>query len=400
MSDMINNGEALMKKKIDLSGGKKHTAKRVILFYGVCLVIGALLGALSARGSIKMDIGRQEPYMWVILLVAFYVSYLVQIIIHEAGHLICGLMSGYQFVSFRIGSFTLIREAGKFKMKKYMIQGTAGQCLLMPPEKKVEEVPYRLYHLGGILANTLVTLPLLVIYWSIQLPKEVSVILMIGISIGIICIMANGIPMKISGIANDGYNLMSLERDKTARISIYQSLRINGLQSEGMRLKEMPKEWFTLPKEADLNNPLNECIKIFEGNRYMDALDFNGARQVYEEVLEKADAILPIYKIEVQSELALIEILGENRKEEVEALLTKEVKKYMRAIKKMIDKKPLEYAYALYVKKDEEEAQKVWENTMQLMHTYPSKGIIKSILELLEYIKQMQFVTIEEKKNQ
>lgn len=398
MSDMINNGEALMKKKIDSSGGKKHTAKRVILFYGVYVVIGALLGVLSERGSIKMDIGSQEPYMWVVLLVAFYVSYLVQIIIHEAGHLIFGLMSGYEFVSFRIGSFTLIREAGKFKMKKYMIQGTAGQCLLMPPEKKVEEVPYRLYHLGGILANTLVTLPLLVIYGSIQLPKEVSVILMIGISIGIICIMANGIPMKISGIANDGYNLMSLERDKTARISIYQSLRINGLQNEGMRLKEMPKEWFTLPKEADLNNPLNECIKIFEGNRYMDALDFNGARQVYEEVLEKADAILPIYKIEVQSELALIEILGENRKEEVEALLTKEVKKYMRATKKMIDKKPLEYAYALYVKKDEEEAQKVWEDTMQLMHTYPSKGIIKSILELLEYIKQMQFVTIEEKK--
>lgn len=400
MSDMINNGEALMKKKIDSSGGKKHTAKRVILFYGVCLGIGALLGVLSARGSIEMDIGSQEPYIWVILLVACYVSYLVQIIIHEAGHLICGLMSGYQFVSFRIGSFTLIREAGKFKMKKYMIQGTAGQCLLMPPEKKVEEVPYRLYHLGGILANTLATLPLIVIYGSIQLPKAVSVILIIGISIGIICIMANGIPMKISGIANDGYNLMSLRRDKIARTSIYQSLRINGLQNEGMRLKEMPKEWFTLPKEADLNNPLNECIKIFEGNRYMDALDFNGARQVYEEILEKSDAILPLYKIEVQSELALIEILGENRKEKVEVLLTKEVKKYMRAIKKMIDKKPLEYAYALYVKKDEEEAQKVWENTMQLMHTYPSKGVIKSILELLEYIKQMQFITIEEKKNQ
>lgn len=388
-----------MEKKIGADRGKKHTAKHGILFYGVCVVIGALLGVLSARGSIKMDIGSQEPYMWVVLLVGFYVGYLVQIIIHEAGHLICGLMSGYQFVSFRIGSFTLIKEAGKFKMKKYKIQGTAGQCLLMPPEKKVEEVPYRLYHLGGILANTLATLPLIVIYGSVQLPKAVSMILIIGISIGIICIMANGIPMKISGIANDGYNLMSLRRDKIARTSIYHSLRINGLQNEGMRLKEMPKEWFTLPKEADLNNPLNECIKIFEGNRYMDALDFNGAKQVYEEILEKADDILPIYKIEVQSELALIAILGENRKEEVEVLLTKEVKKYMKAIKKMIDKKPLEYAYALYVKKDKEEAQKIWEDTMKLMHTYPNKGVIKSILELLEYIKQMQSITLEEKRN-
>ena len=31
--------------------------------------------------------------------------------------------------------------------------------------------------------------------------------------IGIVCVLSNGIPMKIGGIANDGYNILSISTE-------------------------------------------------------------------------------------------------------------------------------------------------------------------------------------------
>ena len=46
-------------------------------------------------------------------LVFFLIAVSLQVVLHEAGHLVCGLASGYRFVSFRIFSFTWIRQGGK-----------------------------------------------------------------------------------------------------------------------------------------------------------------------------------------------------------------------------------------------------------------------------------------------
>ena len=50
-------------------------------------------------------------------LAFFLIAVSLQVILHEAGHLICGLVSGYRFVSFRIFSLTWIRQGGKVRMK-------------------------------------------------------------------------------------------------------------------------------------------------------------------------------------------------------------------------------------------------------------------------------------------
>lgn len=43
------------------------------------------------------------------LLTMLYAAVLLQTIVHEAGHLVCGLLSGYKFSSFRILSFTWLK---------------------------------------------------------------------------------------------------------------------------------------------------------------------------------------------------------------------------------------------------------------------------------------------------
>jgi hypothetical protein len=44
----------------------------------------------------------QDVYYPLLGLLFFFASFFVQIILHEAGHLVFGGLSGYRFVSFRI----------------------------------------------------------------------------------------------------------------------------------------------------------------------------------------------------------------------------------------------------------------------------------------------------------
>lgn len=78
-----------------------------------------------------------------------YLAIILQIIIHEAGHLIGGILTGYKFSSFRIFNFMFIKENDKLKLKKLSLAGTGGQCLMSPPEFIEGKVPYILYNLGG-----------------------------------------------------------------------------------------------------------------------------------------------------------------------------------------------------------------------------------------------------------
>ena len=74
--------------------------------------------------------------------------------IHEAGHLVFGLATGYKFLSYRIGSFTFIKEEGRIKVKRYVLPGTGGQCLMSPPPYS-SSMPYVLYNAGGAIFNFL-----------------------------------------------------------------------------------------------------------------------------------------------------------------------------------------------------------------------------------------------------
>lgn len=102
----------------------------------------------------------------ILSLVCLILAVFVQIILHEGGHLIFGLATGYRFVSFRVGSLTLIKEGGKFRFKRFSISGTGGQCLLSPPDKPYEQMPYFWYNAGGVLMNLLTGIIALILWIS------------------------------------------------------------------------------------------------------------------------------------------------------------------------------------------------------------------------------------------
>ena len=155
-----------------------------------------------------------------ILILLF--SIFLQVLLHEGGHLVCGLATDYRFVSFRIFNLTFIRKDGKLCIKRFSLAGTGGQCLLTPPERPLEDIPTTLYNLGGVLANLLTAilafLPLLTVD---GLPYLLKFFLLMLSLIGILLAGMNGIPMKMGGIGNDATTCACFSR--TARASRHWS---------------------------------------------------------------------------------------------------------------------------------------------------------------------------------
>lgn len=129
---------------------KKNYAN--IIFAIVCGIIGVFLGLFSTGFMEKASKAGNDKQMSFIELTIFiggiYLAYFLCIIIHEGGHLVMGLATGYKFLSFRIGSLVLVKTDKGLKFKKYSIAGTGGQCLLDPPDVENPENAQKEYDLA------------------------------------------------------------------------------------------------------------------------------------------------------------------------------------------------------------------------------------------------------------
>lgn len=103
------------------------------------MLIGAICGFIMVWYIDKSSADTplyQEILSLAGLFLGMYVALLFHMIVHEAGHLVFGLMTGYKFCSFRIASFMWLKENVKLKLKRLTLAGTGGQCLMTPPDMK------------------------------------------------------------------------------------------------------------------------------------------------------------------------------------------------------------------------------------------------------------------------
>lgn len=217
-----------MKRKWDWGSA----AMRAMLFLMGMALGFTVIADLNERGEQSLG-AHLFSVVW--LAMAAVLALFGQLILHEGGHLVCGLATGYRFVSFRIGSWMLQREQGKLRVRKFTLAGTGGQCLLAPPPLTDGKMPCVLYNLGGPLAN-LITALLCVLgmhfcreNWPLWVLLQLFAI--VGIGMG----LTNGIPLRGS-VHNDSANALSLGKDPAALRSLWVQLSVNAQQAESVRL--------------------------------------------------------------------------------------------------------------------------------------------------------------------
>lgn len=354
----------------------------MVLFIAIGAVFGFFLGMFVGTYA------DSPVYIFVWLVVALVLYYL-QLVFHEAGHYLFGRLTGYTFVSFRIGNYTWVKQDGKLVLKKFKIPGTGGQCLMMPPEKDENGDIYALYHMGGVIVNLIFTLLGFIVYLVCSNVNVKAFGAILAFTAGITAI-TNGIPLKIGGIANDGYNVYSLNKDKVSRRSTYIMLKVNGLLTQGVRMKEMPYEWFVLPEDADLSNSSNATVRILEGNWFFDRLQFEEAKTCYETLLDDSIKLLDVHKMELECEVLFFELINMRREEVIKELYTKKMKSYIKTMSSVsINKKRLQYAICLYERKDgwEEKLEKIYKEALKLKDTYPVKAEVEGEMEVFDFLR-------------
>ncbi|MDY4635387.1 MAG: hypothetical protein SO441_07590 [Candidatus Limivicinus sp.] len=174
----------------------------VNLLFG--LAMGCLWGVIMADYCLKLAAQISWPLVLLVALAALLclaLAFVLQIILHELGHLLFGLLSGYRFVSFRFG-FRLLAQRGQL-----------CRCVMCPPEPDQDGYfPLALYSLGGIFLNLLSGLLFLLLYF---ISGGMLLLTLFSLSAGILGLgfgLMFALPVKYS----DGYNALWLNDDDAA----------------------------------------------------------------------------------------------------------------------------------------------------------------------------------------
>ena len=345
---------------------KKKTAKMAgWITMAVCMVIGGFCGVLIVdvveSAGIDTNSGLEFMAFLVLLFVLTYLIVFLQIAIHEGGHLIFGLLSGYEFSSYRIGSLLWMKEDGKLKMKKYTLAGTGGQCLMRPPKMIDGQIPVVLYNLGGSIMNIVSAILFLVLAFVIkqEQPLLYCFSLLMGI-VGIAFALLNGIPMNMGLVNNDGKNALSLGKNKAAMRAFWIQLEMNHLLTAGgVSLKDMKKDWFKPVTEEDMQNNLTASLAVFRCNRLMEEMKFSQAAEEMEAIVNGENAVAGLHKSLLKNDMIFCELLDGCNSEKIEVLLDNDQKKFEKAMKSNPAILRTQYAYALIFEKNQEKADKI-----------------------------------------
>lgn len=318
-------------------------------------------------------------------VLSFIVSIAILIPIHEAGHLVCGVLTGYKFVSFRVFNLTFIKINGIVRVKKFSVAGTGGQCLLSPPDLPIKNIPTTWYNAGGVLANILMLLLILPLF-LLKLNLFWAEGLVIFCLTDIFLILMNGIPMKINGISNDGYNIIYLNRNLLSKRAIVLQLQSNSLIQNGMRPKDMPPKWFEWRTDIDFKNPLEVSIPLMYASRLVDEMKFDEAYSKFNELYSHKADIMQLYVNEIACELAFCAMIAKNEGK-VQELLDEKLRKYIEEYRKvMSSKQRILCAIALYLENDRTKATEIYQTLENSKERYLLQGEVKSDLAIMNWM--------------
>lgn len=367
--------------------------------YGVIIIVCFLLGSffggwilgkiMDSKPGFSAEPGEVLFILCFVMLIA-YLSVFIHIVIHESGHLICGLITGYRFSSFRIGSFMFVKENGKLCLKKYSLAGTGGQCLMIPPELKDEQMPYVLYNLGGVMANIILSVVCIILSCFFRQNKYLFVSAIICALVGLVIAFLNGCPLPIKGLdSNDGNNVKNIHKSPKALKSFWLQMKIVEEISKGKLLKEMPMDWFEMPADDELENSMVATQAVLYCNRLLDDGKYAEAGKSMDELLNRKTGMVDIHRNMLINEMIYCEIVSENRTEYIEELMTPEHRRFRKSMKNSPTILRTEYLYLLYVKEEVEKAEKVLQSFNKVALKYPYAQDIKSELELIAYAKEI-----------
>ncbi len=309
----------------------------------------------------------------------------IHIIFHEAGHLVGGLATGYRFISFRVFSFVFFRDdsTGKLRCKRFNIAGTGGQCLLIPPNESLEQMPIFWYNLSGVFVNIVFTAAGFI--WFVNAaeanaPFQAIFSLFLGI-IGLFLAIINGIPMKVNGVSNDGMNYRLISRKTIDCHAMVSQLRVAAAMQKGMRADRLPDDWFE-NDDVDYSDPLQMSLELMRVSMLIYKLRYTEAHAELETINAHRDKFKGLLQMEFDCEYAFTAlIVGDN--ELAEKLLSRKLMRYIdNSAKTMTSKIRLQIAITRFLNGNYKKSSKMLDELMARRDQYLLTGEVDADIDI------------------
>lgn len=240
----------------------------VLILISLLCYIGLMVFAYSYKFNILLSALFQ--ILGVIITLPLFVG------VHEFGHMVFGLISGYSLLTFRIGPFEWYRRDGRVAFKLNPLSNfVLGQCLMSPPKLKKKEKPkFFLYNAGGLIFSYLFLLIGIGLFFILY-KSNVKFILIPFISLSLFLTLNNSIYIK--GGFNDVCNHVLVKNNpKYINSVLYQLEMISNIISG----KRYGTKTFYEPYFEEKLNHITIPVAQFKFLQAVDKSDFAEAKRI------------------------------------------------------------------------------------------------------------------------
>lgn len=350
----------------------------IINFMGFAF-LGVIVGIMSAG---KDDIGLllNMAAFLVFAVIAFY----LHVIIHETGHLVFGLASGYSFSSFRILNMMWQKEEnGQIRFCRFTLDGTAGQCLMKPPELKENRMPYFLYNIGGITANALLV-ALAAGVMCIK-PGDIAQILFSELVVmGIVMVLTNGLPLP--GLTNDGRNTLELSHSEEAQRVMNMQLNYVIMMKKGIRAKDCPEKWFVMPDKEALKHSFSALPAVFVCDRLLDEGKYDECKNTIDYLISEDIALMPVQREVLRADALFCELVGNRDENEIKKYMDPQLKRVFKTMRIYPSIIRTQYTYELLINNDANAAGRLLDLFDRIASKYPYRSEIEAERERFQLV--------------
>ncbi len=356
--------------------------RKMKINYGA-LIGGLFGGAFGIAAARLVPVAPSFSNLLVILALSFLLMYL-HILLHEAGHLLFGLATGYRFLSFRIGALVWVKMDGRIRLKRLSSPLMSGQCLMVPPELKNGRMPAVLYHLGGCILNLIVTALSSVLFFAFPAwPTLLRIVLFLFSFLGVLVFGGNALPLEVGAMRTDGKNALELLRHPASVRGYWLQLKVHELSTDGTRMKDMPAEWFAEPSGAE-DKTAEATILEYRLFWLMDRAEFAAAHALDEKLTGEAYPLSKLARFILLCDGACCEMLGAAEGGLLSALHSEDMEAVARRMRNSITVIRTRYFEALLVRRDRAEADELRKKLDSMKQTHPSRGDYATELALAE----------------
>lgn len=385
-------------KNISLSVREPEKEEKPWLALAFMVLCGAA-GFFVGKYLILPLMGRYDAVTMLCMLPLYLLTaWFIQVLVHEFGHLVGGLVSGYEFISFRIGHLILLQTDKGARLRIMPQPGSMGECIMSPPENK-KDFACGLYMSGGYIFNLLCMIAAVPVCF-LSTNSFFTLFIYSFIIIGAFYALKNGIPSRAGGVPNDGCLLKILSGSRSSREAFHRQRKIQRLLADGKRLRDMPEELFTLSENDDRRDPFIASLGVFAEKRCLDDLRLDFSCDHAEELLNGSWRLYGELKPLVKLDFVFSGILIDGNGADISSLCDKDCKRLLSERSKTPAVLRTRYAAAAVIDCDYKKRSRIRRQFEGLEKTYPYAGEYASEKELMELVdERARHVQTKEKKN-